>query len=245
MTLPPPASHRTYTILLVDDDATFRRSQKRLLSAPSRSDPSVSFDISEADCGESAMGRLSQGPVDCVLLDYSMPGGDGNRWLLRFLEQIPNLAIIVVTGSGNEQVAAESMRQGAMDYLVKGTIDRSSLERAILNSVTKIEMRKLIETQRKELMEAEKYRVMIASLGAARHHLGQPACVITIYLDLMKKKETDPVLRGNDPSMRSRRGHSGRHPETTGGSVAISNRTLFTRTALRTPPRADSEILAI
>jgi hypothetical protein len=36
---------------------------------------------------------------------------------------------------------------------------------------------------------------MIASLGAARHHLGQPACVITIYLDLMKKKETDPVLR--------------------------------------------------
>ena len=45
------------------------------------------------------------------------------------------------------------------------------------------------------LLEAERQRVMIESLGAVRHHLGQPITVIKAYLEFMDRKETSPEWR--------------------------------------------------
>jgi signal transduction histidine kinase len=42
-----------------------------------------------------------------------------------------------------------------------------------------------------QLVEAERHRVMIESLGAACHHLGQPATVILTYLELMKRRRPE------------------------------------------------------
>lgn len=50
----------------------------------------------------------------------------------------------------------------------------------------------IIEQQREIVLHAERHRVMIESLGAACHHLGQPTCLLTTYLDMIKVSETDP-----------------------------------------------------
>ena len=76
--------------------------------------------------------------------------------------------------------------------MVKGSITPETLLRTVLNAVQKIQMRLALEKQRAGLMEAERQRVMLESLGAACHHLGQPATVITAYLHLMKDSETSP-----------------------------------------------------
>jgi signal transduction histidine kinase len=55
---------------------------------------------------------------------------------------------------------------------------------------------RIIESQSKELLQSEQQRVMVETVGAACHHLGQPATVIAGYLDLMRKKETSPELQG-------------------------------------------------
>ena len=47
----------------------------------------------------------------------------------------------------------------------------------------------MIENQRRTLIDAERQRVMIESLGTACHHLGQPITAITVYLELMKRGE--------------------------------------------------------
>jgi hypothetical protein len=51
-----------------------------------------------------------------------------------------------------------------------------------------------IESSSRSQLRAEQHRVMIETVGAACHHLGQPVTVITAYLELMRKKETDPEL---------------------------------------------------
>ncbi|OGV71174.1 MAG: hypothetical protein A2283_23740 [Lentisphaerae bacterium RIFOXYA12_FULL_48_11] len=51
-----------------------------------------------------------------------------------------------------------------------------------------------IEEQTKSIVEAESRKVMIESLGAACHHIGQPATVINTYLNMMRRKETHPEM---------------------------------------------------
>ena len=178
----------SHNILVVDDDATFRRGLHRLFSII---EGSGRFELVDAANGTEAEQAVKQGGVDCVLLDQNMPGGTGLQWLSRLLEANKDTAVIMVTGAGNEEIAVKAMQAGAMDYLVKGSITQENMLRAILNALKKIEMRKTIDEQNEQLLDAERHRVMVESLGAACHHLGQPATVISAYLEMLKQAETD------------------------------------------------------
>jgi DNA-binding NarL/FixJ family response regulator len=176
-------------VLVVDDDQLFRNGMRRLLHSMER----VAFgNIQEAPDGQSAMRLLDEQPIDLVLIDYQMPGGTGLDWLERITGRYSDVAVIMVTGQGDETVAVEAMHHGAMDYLVKGGISPEHMERAIINALEKRNMKRTLEQQRQSLIEAERSRVMLESLGAACHHLGQPATVILSYLELMQNEETEP-----------------------------------------------------
>ena len=100
----------------------------------------------------------------------------------------------MMTGNGDEETAVTAMKRGAMDYLVKGNIKPVALQRAIGNAVEKRRLHNAVEHQRRELLDAERQRVMFESIGAACHHLGQPATVLSAYLQLMQLQEKDPEL---------------------------------------------------
>ena len=178
-------TNRTYGILVVDDDADFRESIQRLLWVVSETLPARAF---ESGRGDEAMSVLKKEDIDCMLLDQRMPGGTGVEWIARFLEADPELAIVMVTGQGDEQTAVQAMKNGAADYLVKGAIRAESLQRAITNAIEKVEMRAA-------LLIAERHRGMIESLGSACHHLGQPMSVMTMCLDIMKKRKWAPKVQ--------------------------------------------------
>jgi DNA-binding NtrC family response regulator len=180
-------------ILIVDDDTHFRAAQKRTLHTMQLR-PDCRLRVLEAGSGAEAMAVLQLQSVDCMLLDHNMPGGSGMAWLKRFLGENSDLAVVMLTGQGSEQLAVETMKNGAMDYLVKGSISKDDLERAILNALEKVELRRTINHQQKQLLDAERQRVMIESLGTACHHIGQPATVISAYLQLMQTQETDAEM---------------------------------------------------
>jgi signal transduction histidine kinase len=81
--------------------------------------------------------------------------------------------------------------------LVKEERDIGEVE-ADLNSVIHQlrEKIQILEKQNKDLVDAERQRVMIESIGAACHHLGQPATVIGTYLNMMKRREQSPEMVG-------------------------------------------------
>ena len=181
-------------VLLVDDDEQFRSAQIRNLRRLIIKDEKP-IQIHQAGSGKEAMAIIENGAISCVLLDYNMPGGSGIDWLKKFLAKDPDLAIIMVTGQGSEQLAVEAMKQGASDYLVKGSITPHDVERAIINAVEKVRLKTTIRNLQDKLLKAERQRVMIESLGAACHHIGQPATVISGYLQFMQDQSNDAEMQ--------------------------------------------------
>jgi putative two-component system response regulator len=85
----------------------------------------------------------------------------------------------------------ESLAQGVLPdqvALVTGEDDLAAIELLMRKVVKQTEKRAhTIESQSGALLAAERQRVMIQSLGTACHHLGQPATVITGYLEMTQR----------------------------------------------------------
>ena len=177
-------------ILLVDDDPLFRRALCRSIRALR-----LSREVAcrEACDGAEALAAIEEHAPALVLLDYQMPGLSGVECLRRIRELRPELPVVMLTGEGDERVAVEAMKAGAMEYLVKGDDTPESLRRAISNALQKGELLATVRRQREELAAAERQRVMIESLGAACHHLGQPATVLRAYLELIRREPLSPA----------------------------------------------------
>ncbi|OIQ98905.1 cyclic di-GMP phosphodiesterase Gmr [mine drainage metagenome] len=61
---------------------------------------------------------------DIVLSDYSVPGMDFHTTLQQIHAQWPDLPVIIVSGSLTEEMAADLLRQGPTDFLLKGHLAR-------------------------------------------------------------------------------------------------------------------------
>ncbi|MEX1026152.1 MAG: response regulator transcription factor [Planctomycetota bacterium] len=102
-------------VLIVDDDASFRRILSLTLSQ-------AGFDSEEAESGADAIDRLSEAPrghFDVILLDLEMPGGMGHGTLLHLREGGDEVPVIVISGRESVAERVSVLRMGADDYLVK------------------------------------------------------------------------------------------------------------------------------
>lgn len=74
-----------------------------------------------ASNGVLALERLRCGKYDVVLLDITMPELDGIETLKRIKSNWPNLPVIMVssTGGGSIKTTFESLKNGAMDFVLK------------------------------------------------------------------------------------------------------------------------------
>jgi two-component system, cell cycle sensor histidine kinase and response regulator CckA len=77
------------------------------------------FDVVQAFDGVECKSVFLRQEPDLALIDVQMPRIDGIE-LLRFIkEKSPRTLVIVMTGAGSEQLAVQSMKLGADDYLNK------------------------------------------------------------------------------------------------------------------------------
>ena len=90
---------------------------------------------------------------DLIISDYSLPNFDGMTALILRNELSPTVPFILVTGSVNEEVAVESMKAGADDYVLKDNLSR--LGTAIVNSIKKSKLSKEKKDAEEELKKSE------------------------------------------------------------------------------------------
>ncbi|TAK25014.1 MAG: response regulator [Chloroflexota bacterium] len=103
------------TVLLVDDDAAFRRLVSITLAG------SAQFEVLQAGSGEAALTMARERPVDVAVVDLMMPGMDG-RVLCRELRGLrPDHApiIVVLTGTDDPAVRKELLASGATEFMTK------------------------------------------------------------------------------------------------------------------------------
>ena len=99
-------------ILLTDDDQNVRRMLTRVLSTEG-------YFIKEATDGLDALKKLEKENYSLLLLDLKMPGLSGLETLKKIREPDYNLPIIMMSAYGTVTEAVETMKLGALDYLVK------------------------------------------------------------------------------------------------------------------------------
>jgi CheY-like chemotaxis protein len=78
-------------ILSVDDEAGVLYSRQKILQA-------AGYDVLSASDGEQALDFLASAPVDLVVLDYSMPGINGEEVARKIKADRPDIPIILVSG---------------------------------------------------------------------------------------------------------------------------------------------------
>ncbi|MGM0578705.1 MAG: response regulator transcription factor, partial [Myxococcota bacterium] len=100
------------TMLLVDDDAPFRRMLARALGRRG-------WHVVAAAGPEEALAAARRSPPDRAVIDLKMPGGSGLELLRDLLEIAPGVRAVVLTGYGSIATAIEAVRLGAVHYLQK------------------------------------------------------------------------------------------------------------------------------
>ncbi len=134
---------------MIDDDPVDREIFRQALEAAQPG----GFLYAEASLGREGLSCLEAFQPDCVLLDLNLPDLDGLQ-MMRYLhdrrDALP-CAVVMLTGTGNEQIAVDAMKMGVMDYLPKGPESSQTLPRAVAGAVQRFRLQQQIEEQRRAL----------------------------------------------------------------------------------------------
>ncbi|MFB2839613.1 ATP-binding protein [Floridanema evergladense] len=128
------------TILIIDDTPHDRETYRRYLQA----DQNNSYIILEEELAEDALILCQTKTIDGILLDFLLPDLNGLEFLAQLRMQIGKEypPVIMITGQGNEAVAAKAIKSGAEDYLIKRQITPDSLRLAINAAIANTELRR-------------------------------------------------------------------------------------------------------
>jgi two-component system, NtrC family, response regulator AtoC len=121
-----------FKILIIDDEPTLRESLQIALSGSG-------YEVKAARTGEEGLDLFEKEIPDLVLLDHWLPGINGDQVLQKIKEVNPEIPVIIMTAQGSVELAVQSMKMGAFDFLVKPfeldqieTLVQKGLERARL-----------------------------------------------------------------------------------------------------------------
>ena len=99
------------TILIVDDERGPRESLRMILSSNHR--------VLQASSGAEALECIRGEHVDLITLDLNMPGMHGQELMRTVRSEFPDVEIVIITGCGSIESAAEGIRAGICDYIQK------------------------------------------------------------------------------------------------------------------------------
>ena len=169
----PPA------ILVVDDDEGLLILMAEALLADG-------CEVATASSGAAALARRAERRPDLMLLDLKMRDLGGEALLARLQQDNLSVPFIVVTGQGDEKVAVEVMKRGALDYVMKDAAMLDLLPGVTRRALTAIERdralknaeaeRTRLEREILEISEREQHRI-----GADLHDgLGQQLTAVEL-----------------------------------------------------------------
>ncbi len=161
-------SRKAIKILLVDDDP----GDAFLMSRTLRHCENFEADLLHAQSVADARQMLDEKDVDVLFLDYHLGGATGLDYLVELRSKGDQRPIIVATGAGSEYVAADVVRAGADDYVIKSDLTVEVLEGSIH-----------VATMRANQRRAE------SSTEAAYQHLAEA------NLELAQSSRTDPLTQ--------------------------------------------------
>src|SRR6202142_1260192 len=139
----------------------------------------------EVSCAQrlsDALAALDKDLPAVVLLDLNLPDSHGAETFRKVLEKAPHVPVVILSGQDDEVLAMKALHQGVQDYLVKGDITSSHLERAMRYAIERQALTRSLEMSRRQQLEFKNQ-----FLSHVSHELRTPlTCIhqfVTILLD--------------------------------------------------------------
>jgi signal transduction histidine kinase len=136
----------------------------------------VHFSVARVESKDDYVKELKGRPPGLILSDYSLPGFNGHDALEIAREECPETPFIFVTGTMGEEVAIETLKSGATDYVLKTRLSRlvPAVNRAI-----------------REAQERIKHRRAEEQLRESHERLRQ----LSVYLQTVREEERTRIAR--------------------------------------------------
>jgi signal transduction histidine kinase len=172
----------TKKILLVDDEEGIRK----VLAISLRD---KGYEVFTAESGDKALQIFDRHEPSIVLTDIKMPGMDGIELLQKMKSSRPETEVIMVTGHGEMELAIQSLKSDATDFITKPIRDEI-LEIALKRAFERITMRKqlraytenletLVKEKTEQLLEAERFAAVGQTISGLAHAIKNIAGALT------------------------------------------------------------------
>jgi DNA-binding NarL/FixJ family response regulator len=156
------------SILIVDDHLLIRQGLKQLLSQEFRD-----VVLGEAATAEEALARIRSRSWNLVILDVSLPDGDGFSVLREIHAANPQSVVLMLSMHTDSQYASRALKLGAAGYVSKSS-SRSDLVKAVKNALDKKHVSSIARAADKrpaaphERLSAQELKVLLALAAGSR-----------------------------------------------------------------------------
>lgn len=140
----PEAKH----IFIVDDDQGLVRLIEKALKRES-------FKVSSATSGKQAVFWLSRNAADLLLLDLGLADMGGDELVQSLASLGRSIPFVIITGQGDERVAVQMMKKGALDYIVKDSHFIDALPSQVHRAMAQLEREKNLQAAEEALRRSQ------------------------------------------------------------------------------------------
>ena len=163
-------------IAVVEDDASLNSLIQRMFVAEG-------YFCEGFDSGSELMLWLNSGnaPETLVLLDYYLPDCNGRELVQKISESGLNVPFIIFTGRGDERVAVEMMKKGALDYLVKDGSFLNLILPVVTHAMERLQTEDMLkESQQALKLREKKYRSIFENIQDVYFEIDQDGTTLEV-----------------------------------------------------------------
>jgi signal transduction histidine kinase len=137
----------TIKILLIEDNIA----EARLLEEILKEAKHKQFSLLHTKRLKEGLQFLGDQAFHVILLDLTLPDSQGLASLEPLIAQFPQIPIVVLTNSSDEELALEAVRRGAQDYLTKRQVNLDILVRSICYSIERKQTQEALRESKEAL----------------------------------------------------------------------------------------------
>ncbi|HYP17885.1 MAG TPA: response regulator, partial [Opitutus sp.] len=151
------------------------------------------YEVDTAGSEQTARGAHQRQAPDLMLLDLKLPDGRGAELVASLQRERTPVPFVVVTGQGDEKVAVEVMKQGALDYVMKDAALLDLLPAVVKHALATVQQSKALAHAQAEHRRLEQEILAVGererhSIGADLHdNLGQQLTALELMCTALKE----------------------------------------------------------
>lgn len=174
-----------HSILVVEDEPTFRR----YLEFQLKNSLEYEFDAAFAASAEEGLAILRKQPsFDFILVDYFLPGMNGEMFLRQVVKISTSAGIICISENRDYKIAVDLLKAGADDYISKSDLRTPY---ALEKTIASVEQKKEYKKRSKDLeIIAQRLDAIHNIVQTVDHELNNPLAIIKLCTEIIHTRQT-------------------------------------------------------